>query len=620
MTTTDRTPPEAPLPGAAGTQFPGAAGTLRAPSVRGTVAMCAVVVMAAVAVRTWVAAAGWFYWDDLILHGLAARHPWPSPELLLTDHDGHLMPGGMALAWIAAHVAPLEFRVPLVQIAILQTLAGAAYARLLWVLLRGRPVLLVPLTAGLALPLGLPSATWWASALNVLPLVAALCWGVAEMVRLDRTGRRRHAVGAALATIVGLLFVEKAFVIPVVCAAGLLACWWIAGGGRRELSEMWHRTRQAWAAQVVIVAAWAAVFVVVVGRLGGGDSPSDAEGTRPGFLSLVDTAYHSAVVPTLAGGPWRWERWHPGPPMADPPVVAVALGVLACLAVVTWSLVTRRRTGPIWVGVALYPLVAVVLVAVGRAGPDTAAEIVDTLRYHAEFPVIVGAAVALALSAPRRRTVGTPEMRRAATAVALIAVLVSSAVSTVTFRQVWSEQPSRDYTIPLLETLRERSVPMLDQQVPVEVLLPVTAPANRVSAVVAGVPEMPEMGDWTTDPVLIDEQGQLHPAQVAFGRTIGQGPEPGCGFRIGPGGDRLDLDGPLLGREWVVQLNLFADAPGEVAVRLDEGGDTVAPVEAGLSTVYLRVEGAGTGVTVTPRGGVDELCIGSGPVGVLVPR
>lgn len=620
MTTTDRTPPEAPLPGAAGIQFPGAAGTLRAPSVRGTVAMCAVVVMAAVAVRTWVAAAGWFYWDDLILHGLAARHPWPSLELLLTDHDGHLMPGGMALAWIAAHVAPLEFRVPLVQIAILQTLAGAAYARLLWVLLRGRPVLLVPLTAGLALPLGLPSATWWASALNVLPLVAALCWGVAEMVRLDRTGRRRHAVGAALATIVGLLFVEKAFVIPVVCAAVLLACWWIAGGGRRELSGMWHRTRQAWAAQVVIVAAWAAVFVVVVGRLGGGDSPSDAEDTRPGFLPLVDHAYRSAVVPTLAGGPWRWERWHPGPPMADPPVVAVALGVLACLAVVTWSLVTRRRTGPIWVGVALYPLVAVVLVAVGRAGPDTAAEIVDTLRYHAEFPVIVGAAVALALSAPRRRTVGTPEMRRAATAVALIAVLVSSAVSTVTFRQVWSEQPSRDYTIPLLETLRERSGPMLDQQVPVEVLLPVTAPANRVSAVVAGVPEMPEMGDWTTDPVLIDEQGQLHPAQVAFGRTIGQGPEPGCGFRIGPGGDRLDLDGPLLGREWVVQLNLFADAPGEVAVRLDEGGDTVAPVEAGLSTVFLRVEGAGTGVTVTPRGGVDELCIGSGPVGVLVPR
>lgn len=620
MTTTDRTPPEAPLPGAAGIQFPGAAGTLRAPSVRGTVAMCAVVVMAAVAVRTWVAAAGWFYWDDLILHGLAARHPWPSLELLLTDHDGHLMPGGMALAWIAAHVAPLEFRVPLVQIAILQTLAGAAYARLLWVLLRGRPVLLVPLTAGLALPLGLPSATWWASALNVLPLVAALCWGVAEMVRLDRTGRRRHAVGAALATIVGLLFVEKSFVIPVVCAAVLLACWWIAGGGRRELSGMWHRTRQAWAAQVVIVAAWAAVFVVVVGRLGGGDSPSDAEDTRPGFLPLVDHAYRSAVVPTLAGGPWRWERWHPGPPMADPPVVAVALGVLACLAVVTWSLVTRRRTGPIWVGVALYPLVAVVLVAVGRAGPDTAAEIVDTLRYHAEFPVIVGAAVALALFAPRRRTVGTPEMRRAATAVALIAVLVSSAVSTVTFRQVWSEQPSRDYTIPLLETLRERSGPMLDQQVPVEVLLPVTAPANRVSAVVAGVPEMPEMGDWTTDPVLIDEQGQLHPAQVAFGRTIGQGPEPGCGFRIGPGGDRLDLDGPLLGREWVVQLNLFADAPGEVAVRLDEGGDTVAPVEAGLSTVFLRVEGAGTGVTVTPRGGVDELCIGSGPVGVLVPR
>lgn len=612
MTTTEQTPPAAPLPRGAA--------DVRVPSVRGMVGLCVVAVLVTVAVRTWVAASGWFYWDDLILHGLAARHSWPSPELLLTDHDGHLMPGGMALAWIAAHVAPLDFRVPLVQIAILQALAGAAYARLLWVLLRGGPVLLVPLIAGLALPLGLPSATWWATALNVLPLVAALCWGVAEMVRLDRTGRRRHAVGAALATIAGLLFVEKAFIVPVVCAAVLLACWWIAGGDRRDLAGMWRRTRGAWAAQGAIVVAWAAVFVVVVGRVGGGDTPSDAEGTRPGFLSLVDHAYRTAVVPTLGGGPWRWERWHPGPPMADPTVLAVALGALACVAVVAWSLVTRRRTGLIWVAVALYPLLSVVLVAVGRAGPDTAAEIVDTLRYHAEFPVIVGVAAALALSAPRRRTVGTPAQRRTVGAVALIALLVSSAVSTVTFRQVWSEQPSRDYTVPLLETLRERSGPMLDQQVPVEVLLPVAAPANTVSALVAGVPGMPELGDWTTDPVVIDEQGQLHPAQVAFGRTVPQGPEWGCGFRVGPGGDRLELDGPLLGREWVAQLNLFADAPGEVAVRLDEGEETVAPVEAGLSTVFLRVEGAGTGMTVTPRGGAADLCIGSGPVGVLVPR
>ena len=593
-------------------------------SPRALIGVCATVVVAAALVRTWVAAAGWFYWDDLILHSLAAGHSWPSPAFLFTDHDGHLMPGGMALAWIVAHTAPLDFRLPLAQIAVLQLLAGAAYARMLWVLLRGRPTLLFPLIAGLAIPLGLPSSTWWAAALNVLPLTAALAWAVSSMVLLARTGRRRYMVEAAAATVLGLLFVEKALIIPVVAAAVLLAGWWTAGAGRDELLELWRRTRIAWAAQAVIVVTWAGVFLVVVGRLGGRGGFGDAEGTRPGLLDLVAHTYRSAVVPTLGGGPWRWDRWHPGPPMADPTTAAVLVGALACAAVLAWSLLTRRRTGAIWAAVALYPLVSVALVAVGRAGPDTAAEIVQTLRYHPELPVVLGAAAALALAAPPR-TAGGPERapRRTHTALgvlALAALLASSAVSTVTYRQVWAEQPSRDYAQPLLEALRERSAPMLDQDVPLEVLHPVTAPAHRLSTLLTGVPGMPEVATWTPEPVIVDVQGTLHPAEVVFGRTLPQGPEPACGYRVGAGGARLELDGPLLERDWVVQLNVFADADGQVALEFDQGAETVVPVVAGLRTVFVRVDGGGSAMTVSPRGGASELCIGSGPVGVLMPR
>ena len=586
-------------------------------SPRALVGLCAAIVVVAAVVRLWVAAAGWFYWDDLILHSLAAGYSWPTPEFLLTDHDGHLMPGGMALVWIAAHFAPLDFRLPLAQIVVLQLLAGAAYARMLWVLLRGRPVLLVPLVAGLAIPLGLPAATWWAAALNVLPLSAALAWAVFSMVLLARTGQLRHAVEATLATVLGLLFVEKALIIPVVAAMVLLAGWWTAGGGRAEILDLWRRTRVAWAAQAVIVVVWAGVFFVVVGRLGGRGSFGEAEGTRPGFVDLVAHTYRLAVVPALGGGPWRWDRWHPGPPMADPPVAAVVVGVLACAAVLVWSLLTRRRTGAIWLVAALYPLIAVVLVAAGRAGPDTAAEIVQTLRYHAELPVILGAAAALALAAPRRTSAPTHTV---VGVLALVALLASSVVSTVTFRQVWSEQPSRDYVQPLVETLRDRPEPMLDQDVPFEVLHPVTAPAHRLSTLITGVPGMPEVGTWTPEPVLIDALGALHPAEVAFGRTLPQGPEPACGHRVGPDGARLELDGPLLERDWVVQLNVFADADGQVALGFDQGEETVAPVRAGLGTVFVWVEGGGTGLTVSPRGGVTEMCVGSGPVGVLVPR
>ncbi|WP_241261255.1 hypothetical protein [Dietzia sp. KRD202] len=617
------------------------------PTDRGrlVLAACALVVVAATAVRTWVAAAGWFYWDDLLLHGRAAAQAFPDPAFLFADHDGHLMPGAMALTWVAAHVAPLDFRMPLVQIALLQLVAGAALARMLWVLLAGRAILLVPLVATLAIPLGLPSATWWAAALNALPLAAAMAWTVASIILLARSGRRRHAVGAAVATALGLLFVEKALIIPVVAAAVLLGSWWTGGGTRSELRALWRRTRWAWSALAAIVVVWGAVFLVVVGRLGGGSSGGFPAGTEggddtggtgagspgPGFVDLVDHTYRLAVVPTLGGGPWSWERWHPGPPMADPSTLAVVVGALAVAAVLAWSLLTRRRTGAIWAAAALYPLVTVVLVAVGRTGPDTATEIVQTLRYHSELPVVLAAAAALAIAAPRRQDAAPEERAEAprgragtwlpmAGALGLVALLASSAVSTVSYRQVWSEQPSRDYTEPLLTALRERSEPLLDKEVPLEVLLPLTTPANRLSALLAGVPGVPAVGAWTRDPVAIDAHGALHPADVVPGRTIPQGPVPGCGHRVGPDGARIALDGPLIGRDWVVRLHLLADADGHVAVRLDDGDEVTAPVQAGPGTVYVRLEGGGTGLTISPGGGASQLCVGSGPVGVLVPR
>ncbi|MFL0579994.1 hypothetical protein [Dietzia sp. 179-F 9C3 NHS] len=598
-----------------------AAGASPAAPVRLLAGLCALVVLAATVLRTWVASAGWFYWDDLLLHGLAARHAWPSPGLLLTDHDGHLMPGGMLLAWLAAHTAPLDFRLPLLQIALLQVLAGVALARMLWVLLRGRPILLAPLVLALVLPLGLPAATWWSSALNALPLTAAMAWAVASTLRYADTGRPRHGVGAVAATAVGLFFGEKAVLVPVVAVAVLVGRQWVRGA---DLRGIWPATRALWAAQALVVAAWAVLFALAVGRAGGGDVPSDSEGDRPGLWGLIDHSYRLAVGPTLAGGPWRWERWHPGPPMADPGVAAVTAGAFVCAAVLAWSLLTRRRTGPIWAAAAVYPLVSALLVAVGRGGPDTATEIVQTLRYHSDVAVVLAAALALAWTATRRSPAQRNGSRAARWEPAAVAGLVvvlasSSSLSTAAYRDTWAEQPSRDYLEPLVTALHERTAPMLDAEVPPEVLLPLTAPDNRLSAVLAGVDGLPPIGAWTTDPVTIDAHGALHSAAVVPGRTIGQGPEPDCGYRVA-GGTRIPLDGPLLGRDWVLQLNLLADADGTVAVRLDEGEEVRVPIRQGLGTVFVRVEGSGEGVTLEPGDGVSELCVGSGPVGVLVPR
>src|SRR5699024_5573761 len=151
-------------------------------------------------------------------------------------------------------------------------------------------------------PLGLPAATWWAAAVNALPLSAAMAWAAASTVRLAETGRRRHAVGAVAATVVGLVFVEKSVLVPVVAAAVLWGGWWgdpVDGDGGRPGDRerrpprraLWRRTRSMWAAQLVVLAAWAAAFVAFVGRIGFAEDTPD----------VADT-----VDPTVPG-PSLWE-------------------------------------------------------------------------------------------------------------------------------------------------------------------------------------------------------------------------------------------------------------------------------------------------------------------------
>ena len=82
-----------------------------------------------------------------------------------------------------------------------------------------RPVLLIPLTFALFTPLGVPGFAWWAAALNSLPMLAAMAWVCADAILLVRTGNQRYAVTGVLVYLGGLLFFEKAAVIPFVAFA-----------------------------------------------------------------------------------------------------------------------------------------------------------------------------------------------------------------------------------------------------------------------------------------------------------------------------------------------------------------------------------------------------------------
>ncbi len=230
--------------------------------------MAAALIVVQLVVRAVLAFGGYFYWDDLILIGKAGTHDLLSPSYLFDDHDGHVMPGAFLVAGAIIRLAPLDWTGPAVSLVVLQLLASLALLRALYVILGWRPVLLIPLTFALFTPLAVPGFAWWAAALNSLPMLAALAWVCADAILLVRTGNQRYAVTGVLVYLGGLLFFEKAAVIPFVAfAVAALLCH--VGGRFRPgppLATVWRAGRRLWIAALALTAGWVALYLAVVNQ------------------------------------------------------------------------------------------------------------------------------------------------------------------------------------------------------------------------------------------------------------------------------------------------------------------------------------------------------------------
>ncbi|MBF6353428.1 hypothetical protein IU449_02510 [Nocardia higoensis] len=573
------------------------------------------------AIRAAVAFSGDFYWDDLILIGRSGQLPLLSGEFLLYDHDGHFMPAAFALAWLSTALAPLDWTVPAVTSIAGQALASLAVLRVVRLVVGTRPVLLPPLAFYLFSPLTLPSFAWWAAGLNSLPLQIGLAWVAGDAIALCRTGRLRFAVSGAMVAVVSLAFFEKSVLVPLV-AFVTVALMYRVDGVPRAVRTTLVRGRALWIPLAVVVASWAAVYLRFT-------DPRPAGPTAAEAAELVHHATSLGLVPTLLGGPWTWERWPPSPPWATPPVGLVVLGWLAVTVAVAWSLRYRQRTAAVWAMLLVYIALSETSMILVRTGPDTADELAQTLRYVADSAVLIALGWALIARAPRRTAV-RPSYALSRTrshsvvvvvVVAVTAFVVSSLCSTVTFAQRWRDNPTVGYLANARAGLAaDQSTPILDHPVAIHILLPVAHPHNRVSSVFGPLRERPEFRRSTEVLRVLDDSGRLVPATVTWTRALGKGPVPGCGHRVAGGSAELPLGGPLMDWEWAVHLNYYANTDGDIELGLDGSEDTVrVPVRAGLHQVFVRLLGAGRALrvrTVTPG---LTLCVGNGPVGVVVP-
>ena len=570
--------------------------------------------------RAALAFGGYFYWDDLIIVGRAGTQPLLSVGYLFSDHDGHVMPAAFLLGGVLTRLAPLVWFWPALSLLVLQLTASLALLRTLHIILGWRPVLLLPLVFALFTPLTVPSFAWWAAALNYLPMLAALAWVCGDAVLLVRTGNRRYAVTGVLAYFAGLLFFEKAAVIPVI-AFTIAALLLHVSGRAGAVREVWRAGRSLWFPALALTGAWAALYLVVVDQ-------KRWSGDLSMTWDLLRRAVTHGIVPGLAGGPWQWQRWAPASPWAVPPPAAMAAGWIALAAVLVVSALRKRRIGAVWLVALGYAVACQVPIYLMRSSAFTALELAQTLRYLAVLAWVLALLAAVGLCAPNRagsQWLNGSARRTALTGVVTVAFVASSLVSTRTFLTSWQDNPTKSYLQTAVGSLAQARAdstsPMLDQEVDPMILQRVVGPASLASHMFALITERPEF-DRSTDRLrMLDTIGRVVDADVTWVRRTVAGPRPQCGYFVGSDDTvRMPLDGPLLPSEWTAEINYLANTEGSVVMSLPVGPETKVALKPGLHRVFVRLSGAGDAITVRAATAALTVCIASGPLGYLAPR
>ncbi|MCV7299822.1 hypothetical protein H7J93_09255 [Mycobacterium barrassiae] len=570
-------------------------------------------------IRAVLAFNGYFYWDDLILIGRAGTQNLLSVNYLFDDHDGHVMPGAFLVAGAITRVAPLQWFLPAISLIVLQLLASLALLRALHVILGWRPVLLIPLTFALFTPLAVPGFAWWAAALNSLPMLAALAWVCGDAVLLVRTGNQRYAVSGLLVYFGGLLFFEKAAVIPFVAFAIVALLAHVTGTG--SLTTVWRRGIRLWVSALAVTAAWIAVYLAVVDQ---------KRWTLDWSMTwdLLSRSVTHGIVPGLDGGPWDWQRWAPASPWGTPPLTVMVLGWVALAVVVAVTVARKRRIGPVWLVAVGYAVACQIPIYLMRSSQYTALELAQTLRYLPDLVIVLALLAAVGLCAPNREGAEWLDASRARTAVIVVATtafMASSLYSTMTFLTSWRDNPAQPYlqnaVAGLAAASLESSAAMLDQEVDPLVLQRVVGPENRASHMFALLRHRPEFASATTDLRMLDSSGRLVDAKVTWVRSIVDGPEPQCGYLVQPDFPvRMPLDGPLLPADWTAEINYLANSDGSLTMSLTEGVEVKVPVRPGLNRVFVRLPGAGDAIDVRANTAALSVCISPGPVGFVAPR
>gem|GEM_PF-5272289 len=553
----------------------------------------AIIIVAQAAFLTWWVSNTWFKQDDFVLlYRTTAEGGFPGS--LFTEYAAHLIPGIIGAFWILRSLFGMQWWPFVVVIVGAQVAASYLTWRVLRSFFGSRPVAVLLLLVYSASVLTFGTNMIAMSAIQYLPMQIAFPATILILQRYIKRPALGTAVGAAIPSLVALLFFQKALtVVPfviVLCALTPLT---------KDSASSWiGRLREARKPLITMTAAaiaYATSYVIFASGSAG----------RPKFtlerLSRFDLApFTQNLVPSLFGGPGWFSGNGAFASTADSETL-ISLVLLGALF--AWSILRQRTSIKYWALLGAMTVANLALFAFANR------RMANQPRYMSDlvFPLVllVGLAVIgnsndlFDRSSPlaKRLFRFSTFTRRALIAVAGIALVVNSATSLTTLGRAMSPAPGKDY----VETARRTARAAIETPTAITQYVSYGLFPQTTEVILLPADLNMRFGRVVENPSMVLADGSVVPAKFD---PVSQPVATGTPCLNQPYRNRTTLTmsrSPMLRNEYG-RLEYTATSKATVGI-IWSGPEVVIEIEPGARTLFFPITGGGQTLTMTLSNG-----------------
>ncbi len=572
----------------------------------------------------------YFVRDDFHDLDLAIEHPlnW---SYLTYIWDGHLIIGLRLVAWLLVRTSLYNWGLASAVTLAFTAAASLACYRTLRTLFGDGPRILIPLAFYLLTPLTIATFAWWSSAMESVPLQLAIFMALTSHVLYARTGRTKHLVWAGFWIAFGLIFFEKALVLPLllfgITAGFLITRGSLLDGARKALRQFWR----AWAVYLALMICYTVVLAIALrSSIAQPQAPPQAGGVG----LLIGDLLKDSFLPGAFGGPWQWYPVSSFVLAGAPPFLEW-LSVAATAIVVLASVVVRRAAWLAWAVLAGWVFVAdLIPLFVGRVATMLPALLGLDIRYVADAAPVAAICLGLALWP----VIGVPSTARLRPRQALPAqqlrLAAAALVGVFTLGSIWSVQQlgntlsgatARSYIANASEavSLAPQGTTVFDWPAP-DSIVPADFGRYSHTEAVAGDLDIGKLRWLTKLRGTIDNltwfgpDGKLYPVFAGPTSSVARPPGHPC-WPERNGQIVIKFGAPTTIYTWILRFGYLL-GPSTSAVISVSYGDTVKQltVQPGLHAAYLPERGGNvTGITISGLG-PTPMCVGDVEAGSII--